>query len=151
MCLIGVAAVTRQLDMALAMFIQFTAYLRPGELIALTGDRLISPHAQGVTPFWALLLSPQEEMVAGKTGEFDESVLLDAPVLISLHSQLQTLKARAKFGHLWSFSYADYLRTFHNLVELSNLEVLAPYPYSLRHGGASHDSLTKRLTFSQIK
>ena len=87
--------------------------------------KLTTTLARMVCPITNDSKSSVKGMVAGKTGEFDERVLLDAQQFVGLHSHLKMLKARAQSGRLWSFNYADYLKTFHSLVEMSNLSGLA--------------------------
>ena len=43
------------------------------------------------------------------------------------------------------------MKLFHRTTELSGVHVLSPHPYSMRHGGASHDALTAHRSLAAIK
>ena len=67
------------LRMAVFVLVAVSSYARPSELLRARVCSLMRP-ATGVTKTWSLLLSPEEENVKSKTGEFDVS-LLDSPWL----------------------------------------------------------------------
>ena len=61
---------------AVATVLAFTAYLRPGEPVALKTDDLVRPTGRGC---YALNLHPSARGCSSKTGDTDESLMLDAP------------------------------------------------------------------------
>ena len=66
---------------ALGMIMQFSAYLRPGELSSLRVMDLVPPphkYTKGKT-HWLLLVKAEEEGVTTKTDTFDDSVIFDSP------------------------------------------------------------------------
>lgn len=67
-------------EMGLRLFFQFITYLRPGECSALTVKQVVPPvrAANQAFQFWAVLLHPFEDLVPGKTGVFDASIILDS-------------------------------------------------------------------------
>ena len=72
--MMGVAMVAKDEEF---LVIQYVAYLRPSELCNLMVGQVIRPLQLSGASSWAVLLALMEEVTASKTGEFDESVLLD--------------------------------------------------------------------------
>ena len=101
--------------------------------------------------WWSLLLAPEEEGRPSKIGSFDETALLDTKLVLKIAPQLVALKRRAGRGPLWRFSQLEFGQTFRKVAEIAGVSVLGAHPYSLRHGGASHDSLHRHRTPEQIK
>ena len=61
-----------------AILLSFRCYLRPGECINLKVKNLVAPAAQrGPYSMWCLDLHPQLDGRPGKTGSYNETVLLD--------------------------------------------------------------------------
>ena len=75
-------------DFSLAVLIMFIAYLRPVELLQLTGVQLIAPLKGSGTRWWAVLIAPEELGIGTKTRQYDESVLLDWEIIPKLGSLL---------------------------------------------------------------
>ena len=77
--ILGLLCHQGELVVAFALLLQFRTYLRPGVCDNLRVKQLIAPtSAAGLSyQYWALNLSPVEDLVPGKTGEFDESIMLD--------------------------------------------------------------------------
>ena len=149
--MVGAACYVGELQMALAMLLAFMAYLRPGELLTPRPDQIIAPVRGSGTTHWALLLAPEEGGQSSKTHEFDESGILDWPIVPDIFPLLQGLRNSPGVGPVWRFTYPEYLKSFHRFEELGGISVLRPHPYSLRHGGASHDALTSRRGMADIK
>ena len=90
-------------------------------------------------------------MRASKTSQFDESVLLDWPEVPALGRALRRLtQNRAEREPLWDFNVAEFNLDWKSDVDRAGLSVLSPHPYTLRHGGASHDLLYKRRDRSEV-
>ena len=72
--------------------------------------QVVPPPPHAMTPHWAILLAPQEAMVTSKTGEFDESVLLDGSELPAVYERLAELrKGRPPQAPLWPFTYQEFV------------------------------------------
>ena len=139
--MMGVALCAGMVDFAVALYISFVAYLRPGELINLTGPQLVEPLAGAGVAWWSLLIAPEELGAPSKIGTFDETALLDTHVILDIAPVLRRLKQRAGKERLWNFTQPQFAKLFHSIAEEAGVAVLHPHPYSLRHGGASHGSL----------
>ena len=149
--MIGASLWAGEVDFALAILLAFVAYLRPGELVSLTSEQLIEPLPGSGVTWWSVLIAPEIKGKPSKIGAFDETALLDQPILLRLAPVLRKQKRRAEKGNLWPFTQLQYGATFKRMAEFSGTAVLAAHPYSLRHGGASHDSLHKLRTPEQIR
>lgn len=139
-------------EMALRVFIQFLTYLRPGELSGLTVGQMVPPQGAMADRFrsWAILLHPVESGVPGKTGVFDATVLIDSdpwlhPILVSMISN------RKPQDPLWRDSHPALVRTFSGITADLGLEHLGSCLYTLRHGGATHDIITRRRNMLEVK
>jgi hypothetical protein len=139
--------------MSVAMILQFVCYLRPSELIGIVPESLVPPGLlrHGLKSSWALVLRPFEMGKAAKSGEYDESVMIDRPDLPWLDQYLAALSRKSPKTSVWPFTQAEYARNLTDLIKAENLEALKIDTYSLRHGGVSTDSLEKRRTLIEIK
>ena len=83
MAMTGVAIHFNRRSLAAAMLLGFTAYLRPSELVELTPASLVPPQTRvdSRLKYWAVIVRPLELGIPAKTGDFDESVVLDSPHL----------------------------------------------------------------------
>ena len=149
--LLGAALWQQRVDLAEAMLVQFIAYLRPGELTSLRRRQLVCPLPNSGTVCWGLVLAPEVNDLPSKTGQRDESVLLDRfdPCILD-HIFRKRLRLRPE-ASLWSFPPELYRQMFEETVAMAGLLGLAPHPYSLRHGGASHDALHKKRDMIEIQ
>jgi hypothetical protein len=141
-----------QPQMAMRLFLSFACYLRPGEAEDLRIKQLVPPVSSSRTAsrIWSLLLSPIEDGIPGKTNIFDETVVMDSdpwldPYLWALHG------CRDPEERLWSHSYASFQALFMQAATILQLGALGLSVYSLRHGGASFDLLTRRRTLAEVK
>ena len=99
--------------MALRLWICFRACLRPGEGEDLIVESLVAPVASShsAQTFLALLLHPLVLCRPGKTGNYDETVLLDVePWCCALLAELVT--NRAPEEHLWRHPCAQFSAMF---------------------------------------
>ena len=97
-------------------------YLRPSEATGLTPYQFIPPSAVGAAKHWAFILFPEELEVAGKTGEFNESVILDWAVMTELHPLMLALKKRQPANQrVWRFDQEQYAKLFSRATELAGL------------------------------
>ena len=143
--------------MGLALLVGFSAYLRPSELTSLRTAQVIMPQQSGQTHFRypALLLHRFEGLRPGKTGRFDESIILDSHWMAGwITNQLEVLlQSKAPSDPVWPFTHAEFLSQYRRAAEDFGLKTrgLNVAIYGLRHGGASHDTLAELRTFEQVK
>ena len=69
--------------MGALVLIGISSYARPGELLALRRGDIIAPVAN-VSASWCLLIRPEEMAVPTKTGDFDDSVVMDTKFFADL-------------------------------------------------------------------
>ncbi|CAK0880854.1 unnamed protein product [Prorocentrum cordatum] len=128
-----------------AVLIAFAAYLRPGDLFGLAPQSLVPPvEGAGGPPHWGLLLGARELGRRNKTGEFDESVLLDWPGYEWIGTYLEILRERPVGRPVWTFDAVHLISVLLNASLVSGVRVLWPQLRSRRHGGASFDAISKR-------
>jgi hypothetical protein len=143
----------RQLPVhSLGVLVQFLAYLRPGELLAILAGQLIPPNTTGGLEHWAILLHPVEGPLSSKFNERDESLLLDAPGWEAVSLGLSELRSRRRSHELlWPFDYASYAHEIETSVARCDLGQFGIVSYSFKHGRASHDALNRVRSLEQIK
>jgi hypothetical protein len=149
--LIGAAMIHGRRNLAVAFLVQFCGYLRPNEVLKITGEQFIAPVKGSKSIHWALLLHPQELGQSSKTHEFDESLLLDWDIFGQLGPLLRTMRLANPTTPMFQMDYRNYLEGFKACVETADLGGLQAHPYSLRHGGASHDTLVGARSLDQVK
>ena len=158
--LMGIAGVCLRRGLiahAVCFVLQFTLYLRPGEVMELKVSQVVPPihpgggAARGV---WAFIVRPYEEESSrpGKTGEFDESLLLDDSRLSFLDPFLEVLvQGRPPDSPLWPFTLAQHQQVLEECLQALGLTGLGIELYSLRHGGPSDDFLHRRRSLPELK
>ena len=136
---------------ALAVWVSFRAYLRPGENANLKVKNLVPPSLPtGPYSSWCLDLHPQADGRPGKTGNFNETVLLDCDQWMHpFLAQLQHRRQPDEF--LWPFTGNDLIVVFKKACTALQLDPLRPCLYSLRHGGASEDLLRRTRTPEEVQ
>ena len=153
MAMIGLTLHRGLMDYAVGMLVQFVCYLRPGELLALHPQCFAppAPLGPGRMSSWGLILRPLELGRAAKSGEFDESVLIDRPDLPFLNVFLGMLKRRRQGQPVWTFTQNEYAAHITSTAKELHLGSLQVDSYTLRHGGASADRLTDRRSLAEVK
>ena len=149
---LGVLCSGSGLVSALSLLLQFHTYLRPGVNDALLVSQLIRPAAIAGVGFqlWGVHLYPHELLEPGKTRGYDEAVLIDG--FDWLHPFLELLVSdRPGSDLLWPTTPAMIRRHFKLAVDALGLGILQPCRYSLRHGGASHDILSRKRSLLEVK
>ena len=142
----AVLAANGQAPMAAWVMITFSAYLRPSETMRLTAASLVPPVPK-VCDLWAIIVSDWHQGIAGKTGIFDESILVTDQFLYPV---LQGLKlARQGSATLWSFTMEQLRTAFQSACV--RLGAGGSHLYGLRHGGVSHDLLHRILTQAEAQ
>ena len=155
-CLAAMLAVlvTEQgrLNTAVKWALAFHAYLRPGEADRLLTWQLVPPASEVLNgPFrqWGLLLHPLEEMRPGKTFMWDEAVLIDDP---ALYPALEWIVAsHHRHSSPWDLPPEDDILLFEETAARLGLADLGASRYTLRHGGASHDLMSRLRGVEEAK
>ena len=139
-------------QLALRLFLQFVTYMRPGECSNLLVKQLVPPQSTmgGRFDQFAILLHPLEDQTPGKTGVFDASVVVDSdhwlnPIL------LQLVASRSPDEQLWEHPHGTLVDEFAAAQEFLKLGHLNSCLYTLRHGGATHDIMTRRRSMLEVK
>ena len=141
------------IDTAVALGIQYHTYMRPSEVITLQHLQLCPPvrRAMHSYPRWAVVLAPDELGVTTKTGENNESVLIDnqyhswlSPVLSSIYKRGS--KSRV-FPQLTLHKYEEHFKQATQALQLP----LDLTPHIVRHSGPSNDFYHRRKTLKQIQ
>lgn len=150
--LVGILMNEFKTNMAIRMFFQFITYLRPGECSSLTVKQLVPPQGMGTQRFnhWAILLHPSEDLIPGKTNIFDASVILDSDPWLGdcLRSMMLGKKPS---DALWTDSHAEFRKAFNQGLQTLKLDNLGMTLYATRHGGATHDVLSRRRSLLEVK
>jgi hypothetical protein len=105
-------------DLAVAMLLQFVCHLRPGELRSLTPECFATPssHTRSGRCGWVLILRPFDQGRAAKSGEFDETVMIDREDLPALDLFCSVLRKRSARQPVWTFSQNERSRNLHVLL-----------------------------------
>ncbi|CAK0801976.1 unnamed protein product, partial [Prorocentrum cordatum] len=142
-------------DMAVAVLVALSAYLRPGELRGLR-VRDVVPPALGYGPEyqkWSLILGPSDSIGGPtKTGVYDDNVTMD-------HENLQFLdrffelhrQGKGSNDPLWGFTQAEFGAMIAKALKVRQLEGLGIAPYSLRRAGPSWDAITGRRSQLEVQ
>ena len=115
----------------------------------LTHDSFYPP-VTGRDP-WSLLLHPRSKSRPSKTGDFDESVLLDAPWALRMAPLWHALSQpgqRPDTSCVWTFSYHDLQRELKRATDAIGISLV---PYQARHSGASHDRLVRCRSLEEVR
>eukprot|EP00435_Cladocopium_sp_Y103_P063778 s336_g25.t1 len=150
--IMGVMLIKGHVEEPLRLFLQFMTYLRPGECSNLLVKQVVAPQhsVHQVFNYWAILLNPSEDLIPGKTGVFDGSVIIDSDIWIGPFLT-QLVRNRNPEAPLWRTDHATLRAMFNSAVESLGLQELGVTLYTLRHGGATHDILARRRTMLEIK
>ena len=149
MLLVNAALHLKMGDLAAAMIIQFHAYLRPGELLKLRPWQISKAVVNGVSSY-ALILSDEKLTGPTKTGEKNDSVVLDwaydwmGPIL-------DRLQRRPPDSSIWIFTSVEYGKMISTCAELAGVRHLGVHPHGLRHGGAAWDAFKHHRCLEAIK
>jgi len=135
---------------ALNELLRFLAGARPGEIDDLQVGRFIAPRMK--SGCWSVLFNPVEDLAPGKTGEFDEGVIIDQRHIRVLHPIFNQLVADRDPGqNLWNVSPVHCTKVFNQALAILHVEHLNLVRYSWRHAAASHDLLHKLRSQEEVK
>ena len=137
---------SRQLHEAFACLLQFALFLRPSEVLGIRVRNAIQPQGRGRRQMgpaqWSIVLHPREDQKASKVGAYDESMLLDSPLLAPLVPFLQRRILEDPDGPLFRLTYRQWSAAFRSAGAAAGLpNAVVPTLYQSRHGGASHEAL----------
>ncbi|CAE7279327.1 unnamed protein product [Symbiodinium natans] len=136
------------LRMALFMLLAVSTYARPSELLRAKVFSLVRP-ARGITSSWSLLLAPEEEEIATKTGDYDVSIPLDSPWLKGWsHALFDCLKQSHPTAPLWDFNYQEYQLMMKQISDMFGVDVT---PYQTRHSGPSIDRARQYRSLLEVQ
>ena len=128
------------LKYALAWLLMVDCYLRPSEALRLTKEQFVMPvHGHHDMNKMALHLNPQELRVRSKTGELDESVVVNRKFL-SKALEMYVKLARAK-QPVFGMNLLEMRTAFLQAASRLGLQQFSPVLYMGRHSGASLDAL----------
>ena len=154
MAVIGEMLSRRKSLHAANCLLQYLFYLRPGEADSLEIRQILPPVSHGGPGLtqWGLLLSPQDKPKPGKTGERDESLMLDDQDWQWFGGVLRELIAhRSPTQAVWPFSSEEMVEEFQTSIKNLQMSHLGIVRYMLRHAAASHDLLTQKRDRSGVK
>jgi len=139
-------------QLALRLFLQFMTYIRPRGCSNLKAKQIVPPQQTAGNRFihFAILLHPTEDKVPGKIGLFDLSVMVDSDVWMYPILQ-RLLHNKDPEGPLWDQPHSLLVDEFARAQTHLKLDHLHSSLYTLRHGGATHDFLTRRRTTLEVK
>lgn len=123
-------------QMALYTLLLVSAYLRPSEGMALRRADFLPPTV-GATGTWSILIAPSEIGATTKTGDSDDSILLDSRWLEWASPAWRLLCEGVPGSCVWSFTYPAYLKEFKLIRD--RLKIPDLVPYAARHSGPSVD------------
>ena len=138
-------------ETCLRWIMAYRLYLRPGECDKLLVNMIVRPQLGAGPGYqdWGVILSPWEGNLPGKAGLYDEAVIWDMdPQLGPLLGQL--IGTRGGHLQLWSSDAGKDIDLFSEAATAGHLDALKPTRYSLRHGGASHDLLSRQRSLAEV-
>ena len=153
---------------ALAILVQFDAYLRPGELTALLPTQIIITPPGAVTPGPKVLIAVCPPPSAGskvpgkktKAGQHDETIVMGDLSSVSqgrsfvteiLREVALTRRTSSPDAPMFGVSLPQYERAVRNAVLKCGLDVKKHLPHCLRHGGPSCDFYAGKRTLQEIQ
>ena len=136
-----------------AMVIQYVTYMRPSEAISLFQHQICPPIQGGLHRYeqWGFVLAPQELHHTTKTGEVDDSILVDCRPYAWVHTVLTLIfQSHRKTRVFEGLTLAHYERCFQQGMKALDVP-LHVTPHVIRHSGASNDFVQSRKTLKQIQ
>ncbi|MBM3947591.1 MAG: hypothetical protein FJ315_09395 [SAR202 cluster bacterium] len=133
--------------MAVAIMLALSAYLRPSELLRLTGESLVAPSS--ACPHWCLLLHPSEGSARSKTRTADDSIILDSAYTAWMSPVFEVLKKERRQQRLFSFDYPSLLAGIKRATAYWKCGAIVPYQW--RHSGPSIDRALKLRSLDEVQ
>lgn len=138
---------------AIAMGLQYHTYMRPSEVITLQHHQLCPPVKKTLNAYnhWGVVLAPEELGTTTKTGETNESLLINSGYHPRLPSVLSAVHIRNSRKSVFpSLTLAVYEKHFKQAVDALDLP-LDLTPHIIRHSGPSNDFYHQRKSIKQIQ
>ena len=145
-------ALRGQPDMAKFLLLGLGTYARPSELLGLRKQDVIPP-MRGMSQYGALLIAAEDTGTTTKTGETDDSVLLDCSWMPYLHliaidlSQSRSIPSE----NLFSFDYPTFCAELNDALQELDMTRLGVVPYAWRHSGPSIDRALNRRSLAEVQ
>ena len=138
------------LDPAIMLLVAHHCYLRPGELLRIRWKfptSSLEPKLKRI----AVTLHPTEASKSSKTGEYDETVIIDSPALVRILEPL--ILVRDPDAFLVPVKPKVLSDLFDEAIKVLKIDVLLGREtlYVLRHSGASADAWSERRTLLAIQ
>ena len=151
MAVVGYLTFSEKVWEAFYLIVQFRTYIRPGVFARLKSKQLTPPAGTGGRNFglWYFNLNPVEDLIPGKTGLYDQSVVWDTEAWAAVY--FSKLVAQSPETPMWPFNHTHLLHVFMEACTVLGLLNLKPCLYGLRHGGASDDLLQERRPLLEVK
>ena len=121
--------------MSVAVLLMVDAYLRPSELLSLRRSSLLPP-APWTGRAWSILLFPEKELPRSKTGESDDTIMLNSARTMWMDAVWRTLAAGKPDELLFPFGYGPFFKMLTATGRRHGLDLV---PYQGRHSGISID------------
>ena len=141
----------RSRAMGLALCVMRCTYFRPGELFKLKCRSIVPP---SLGTLWAFTLHDfdPDDLNPSKTGEFDESAIIDLPEWAWLGPAVFELtRGRRPDDPLFQFSPLELGREMQSVAREELGVVPPPVLYMWRHTAASVEFLEKLRTLAEVK
>ena len=108
---------------------------------------------RGMSRFGAILIAPEDAGQTTKTGETDDSVLLDCSWMPWLHLIATDLsKSRSSAADpLFSFDYPTFCAEFNDALAELDMTRLGVVPYAWRHSGPSIDRAQNHRSLAEVQ
>jgi len=137
----------KETAVGLFMMMSLSSYGRPGSMLRLQPEFIIKPcrFTQGR---FAIILDPLEKGKPGKTGEYDNAIILDQPWIMALNPLIMVLAGMPSGRSVWRFDYPHLLA---RVKEASKALGVPMVPYQTRHSGASLDQLMQFRSLADTK
>ena len=150
-CAIAWRMVARgQRSMGVFVLTCLSSYCRPGELLKVRRCDWIAP-VRRVLLTWSVILFPEEEGRSSKTGQYNDSILMDSSWLGFLNKDYEQMHDPRSTACSWPFTYQQFVKEWKAVVAELGLERLRLVPYQLRHSGPSNDMARSYRSLEEAK
>ena len=136
------------------VLLAFLAYARPGEVDSLRVRQAIAPSpSAGMANHWGLLIGPMENDNPAKSGEREESILIDNNGFEFVNEIVMPslTQNRDPSSLLLPITPEDVVADWQWACQRLRIDKLDISRYALRHAGASHEVLNNLRSLENIK
>jgi integrase len=132
---------------AVGILVMVCGYLRVKELLSLTVGQFQRPSGQGLRS-WAVMLFPSSGSLTSKTGQQDDSVPLDSPLITFLAVVFELFRKMPPGRKLVDLSYINFYKLIQGAAGSLGIPILASLG---RHSGASIDRASGFRTLDEVQ